>query len=181
MLADPFYLFRVYEGGLSFHGGLLGVVVAALLFARKKGIPFWNLADALSLATPSGLAMGRLGNFINGELWGRVSYVPWAMVFKHGGPEPRHPSQLYELGLEGILLFTVLWGLKPKLTRNGEISTVFLVGYSLCRFTAEFFREPDAQLGYLIFGLSMGQILSLLMAVISSAVGIYIWKSRQTT
>jgi phosphatidylglycerol---prolipoprotein diacylglyceryl transferase len=178
MLADPTYIFRIYEGGLSFHGGLLGVVVAAVLFARKKRIPFWNLADALALATPTGLAMGRLGNFINGELWGRVSYVPWAMIFKHGGPEPRHPSQLYELGLEGILLFSFCWLLKPKLTRNGEIATVFLVGYSLCRFVAEFFREPDAQLGYLIFGLSMGQILSLLMAMISSAVGIYIWKTR---
>ncbi len=178
LLQDPLYLFRVYEGGLSFHGGLMGIIVATLIFCRKKGIPFWNMTDALSLAVPVGLAMGRIGNFINGELYGRVSYVPWAMIFKHGGTEPRHPSQLYELALEGICLFVLLWTLKPKLKKDGQISVIFLIGYSLARFIAEFFREPDAQVGYLFLGLSMGQILSFLMFVASVVAGMYLWKEE---
>ncbi len=174
LFEDPFYLFRIYEGGLSFHGGLLGIIVATILFCRKKGIPFWNMTDALSLAVPVGLAMGRIGNFINGELFGRVSYVPWAMIFNHGGTEPRHPSQLYELFLEGICLFSILWILKPRLKKDGQISIVFLCGYSLARFIAEFFREPDAQVGYLFLGLSMGQLLSILMFIVSASVGVYL-------
>lgn len=174
LMANPFYLFQVYNGGLSFHGGLLGVIVSAAIFARRRGIPFWNLADAMALATPTGLAMGRIGNFINGELYGRVSYVPWAMIFKNGGPLPRHPSQIYELLLEGVFLFILLWGLKSRLKRDGEISMVFLMGYSFCRFIAEFFREPDIQVGYLWLGLSMGQILSFIMFVISGAVAVYL-------
>jgi phosphatidylglycerol:prolipoprotein diacylglycerol transferase len=176
LIADPLFLFKVYEGGLSFHGGMLGAMAAAWLYTRKIKIPFWNLGDALALATPPGLAMGRLGNFLNGELWGRVSYVPWAVVFKHGGPNPRHPSQLYELLLEGIILFSALWLLKSRLKRNGEISLAFIMGYSLCRFTAEFFREPDVQVGYLFLGLSMGQILSLLMFLGGGVLALYLWK-----
>ncbi|MCB9255228.1 MAG: prolipoprotein diacylglyceryl transferase [Bdellovibrionaceae bacterium] len=178
--ANPLYLFQIYKGGLSFHGGLLGTIVAGWIFAKQKKIPLWNLLDAMSLATPSGLAMGRMGNFINGELWGRVSYVPWAVIFKHGGPEPRHPSQLYELFLEGIVLFSVLWLLKNKLRRDGELTIVFLIGYSLSRFIVEFFRQPDPQLGFLIFGLSMGQILSILMFLASAGVGYYRWKQLQS-
>ena len=174
LMRDPMYLFQVYRGGLSFHGGLLGVIVASLIFARKKGIPWWNLADAMALATPTGLAMGRIGNFINGELFGRVSHVPWAMIFREGGPEPRHPSQIYEFFLEGVFLFCLVWFVKSKTRKDGRISMAFLIGYSLCRFIAEFFREPDAQVGYLLLGLSMGQILSLIMLVISSLVGWFI-------
>jgi phosphatidylglycerol:prolipoprotein diacylglycerol transferase len=174
LLADPLYLFQVYKGGLSFHGGLLGVIMAGVLFARTKGIPFWNLADAMALATPSGLAMGRLGNFINGELYGRVTDVPWAMIFKHGGPEPRHPSQLYELFLEGIVLFGVLWFLRNRTKKDGQIAVTFLFGYTVSRFIVEFFREPDAHLGYVLWGLSMGQILSILMVIAAVVLAIYI-------
>jgi phosphatidylglycerol---prolipoprotein diacylglyceryl transferase len=179
LINDWRYIFQTYNGGLSFHGGLLGVIVGAIIYGRRHKIPFWNLADGLALSTPTGLAMGRLGNFINGELWGRVSYVPWAMIFKTGGPEPRHPSQLYEFFLEGIVLFAVLWLLRPKLKRDGEISMVFLMGYAVCRFVAEFFREPDAQLGYLAMGLSMGQILSALMFVVSGSVAFYLLRRPQ--
>jgi phosphatidylglycerol:prolipoprotein diacylglycerol transferase len=156
---------------LSFHGALIGVIIASFIFARKKGIPFWNLTDAMALATPPGLAMGRLGNFINGELFGRVSTVPWAMIFKDGGPEPRHPSQIYEFLLEGVLLWAFLWFLKKRTTRDGVISFGFLAGYCVARFTAEFFREPDVQVGYLALGLSMGQILSLIMLFLTLAAG----------
>jgi len=179
LMANPMSIFQVYRGGLSFHGGLIGVIVAALLFGRKKGIPFWNLTDALALSTPTGLAMGRIGNFINGELYGRVSYVPWAMIFRDGGAQPRHPSQLYEFFLEGVLLFIALWTVKRYSKRDGIISMAFLIGYSLCRFTAEFFREPDVQVGYLFLGLSMGQILSIVMLLISSSVGYYVFVVRK--
>jgi len=167
LIKDPFYLFETYKGGLSFHGGLIGGILAAVLFCRKKKIPFWNFTDAMALATPSGLALGRVGNFINGELYGRPTDVPWAVIFKEGGPVPRHPSQLYELFLEGILLMALLWFLKKYLKRDGQLSFVFLMGYSLARFVVEFFREPDSQLGFLAGGLSMGQILSLLMLGVS--------------
>lgn len=175
LMANPLYLFQTYKGGLSFHGGLLGVIVAALIFARRKGIPFWNLTDAMALATPTGLAMGRMGNFINGELYGRVSHVPWAVIFKEGGPEPRHPSQLYEFFLEGVLLFAALWILKKYLKKDGQLSIVFLMGYTLSRFIVEFFREPDAHIGYLFLGLSMGQILSVVMFLGSAAAGYYVF------
>lgn len=119
--------------------------------------------------------MGRLGNFINGELYGRISYVPWAMIFREGGPEPRHPSQIYEFFLEGVALFLLLWLMKPRLKKDGQIATLFLIGYSLCRFTAEFFREPDAQVGYLLFRLSMGQWLSVIMFVASTVTAWFVW------
>lgn len=176
LLANPLYLFQIYRGGLSFHGGLLGTVVAAVLFARKKGIPFWNLADAMAIATPIGLAMGRLGNFINGELYGRVSYVPWAIIFKEGGSQPRHPSQLYELFLEGFVLLGLLLFVKKKSTRDGAIAFTFLIGYTVIRFIVEFFREPDAHLGYLGLGLSMGQWLSLVQLVVSVGLAFYVLK-----
>ncbi len=162
---DPFFLFKVYQGGLSFHGGFLGVVFAGWLFARKNKIPFWNLADAMALCCPSGLAMGRLGNFINGELYGRVTDVPWAMVFPGAGPQPRHPSQLYELFLEGILLFAILWALKKRIKTDGVLALIFCFGYTLARFVVEFYRQPDAHLGYLFLGFSMGQWLSIAMLV----------------
>ena len=172
LLQNPFYLLETYKGGLSFHGGLIGGILAAVFFCRKRKIPFWNFTDAMSLATPTGLAMGRIGNFINGELYGRVTTVPWGVVFKDGGPLPRHPSQLYEFFLEGVLLFALLWFLKNRLTRDGQLSFVFLIGYSLSRFIVEFFREPDSQIGYLFIGLSMGQVLSLAMLA-ASVLGCY--------
>ncbi|MFM8270025.1 MAG: prolipoprotein diacylglyceryl transferase [Pseudomonadota bacterium] len=174
LISNPLYLFETYKGGLSFHGGLMGGITSAILFCRKKKIPFWNFTDAMALATPSGLALGRIGNFINGELYGRVTDVPWGVVFKDGGPLPRHPSQLYELFLEGLVLWAVLWFLKGKLKKDGQLSFVFLIGYSLSRFIVEFFREPDNQIGYLAGGLSMGQILSLVMLAMSS-IGAYFY------
>ena len=180
LMQNPLFLFQVYKGGLSFHGGLLGVITATYLFAKKKNYPFWNLMDAAALATPTGLAMGRLGNFINGELYGRISYVPWAMIFKNAGPYPRHPSQLYELFLEGILLFILLWTLEKKFPKDGQLSLLFLCGYAAARFIAEFFREPDPQLGYLWLGLSMGQILSLLMFV-AAALLLFFFRKQNTS
>jgi len=171
-LQNPFFLFEIYNGGLSFHGGLVGAGIAAYFFARKHKIPFWNLTDAMALSTPIGLAMGRLGNFINGELWGRVTDVPWAVVFRSGGPEPRHPSQLYEFGLEGVVLFSVLWWSQRYLKRDGLITILFLFGYTTARFIVEFFRQPDAHLGFLFLGLSMGQWLSVVMFAASIGFGI---------
>jgi phosphatidylglycerol---prolipoprotein diacylglyceryl transferase len=164
-IQNPLWLFQTYKGGLSFHGGLIGAVVAALIFSRRNHIPFWNLTDAMALATPTGLALGRIGNFINGELYGRQTTMPWGMVFRTGGPIIRHPSQLYEFFLEGVVLFSVLWFLKDRLKKDGQISVLFLIGYTFIRFVVEFFREPDAQLGYLTLGLSMGQILSLMQLI----------------
>lgn len=170
LLQNPLYLFQVYRGGLSFHGGLLGVVVVCLVFSKKEKIPFWNLGDGFAIATPIGLGLGRLGNFINGELYGRPTTVPWAVIFRDGGPIPRHPSQLYEFFLEGVILFSVLWFSRTRLKRDGDLAFVFLVGYSFIRFFVEFFREPDAHLGFVMMGLSMGQLLSILMFLISCAV-----------
>lgn len=178
LMANPLYLFQVYRGGLSFHGGIIGAIIAAVLFARKKGIPFWNIADAMAIATPVGLAMGRFGNFINGELYGRISYVPWAMIFKEGGPEPRHPSQLYELILEGPLLLGMLLFAKKHSVKNGVIGHTFLIGYALIRFAVEFFRQPDTHIGYLALGFTMGQWLSLAMAAIFAVNAWYVLKSQ---
>ncbi|NBX81722.1 prolipoprotein diacylglyceryl transferase [bacterium] len=177
LLQNPLYLFQTYKGGLAFHGGLMGGITAAILFCRKKGIPFWNFTDAMALATPTGLILGRIGNFINGELYGRVTDVPWAVIFRDGGPVPRHPSQLYELLLEGVLLGSVLWFAKGKLKKDGQLSFLFLFGYSLSRFVVEFFREPDSQLGYLAGGLSMGQILSLIMLAVSAGAAWWFFRS----
>ncbi len=164
-LEHPTQAFALWQGGMSFHGGLLGVLLAMFLFARKEKLSYFALSDVVAICVPFGLFFGRLANFINGELWGRVSDVPWAFVFPTGGPNPRHPSQLYEAFLEGIVLFTVLWWLLKHGAREktGLISGAFLTVYGLSRFTVEFVREPDAQLGYLTFGLTMGQYLCLPM------------------
>jgi len=184
LMRNPLFLFQIWGGGLSFHGGLIGLMVAAWLFGRKKGIPFWNLTDAMSLAGPSGLAMGRMGNFINAELYGRVTDVPWAMIFPHTDGRPRHPSQVYEFFLEGIFLVILLWMAKKHLKKDGQLSVLFLVGYSLARFIAEFFREPDAQVGYLALGFSMGQWLSLIMLAASLLLGVFlhvkVWSKEPT-
>jgi len=177
VLADPLWLLRLWEGGMAFHGGFLGVVVALLVFARKHQLPWLKLADFVAPLTPIGLALGRLGNFINGELWGRTSDLPWAMVFPQGGPDPRHPSQLYQFALEGVVLFIVLWVFARHPRPAGSVAGLFLLGYGSLRFLAEFTREPDAHLGLLFGGLSMGQLLSLPM--ILAGVGLMVWSYRR--
>ncbi len=179
LMRDPMFLFQIWTGGLSFHGGLLGVIASAFFFGRKKGIPFWNLTDALALATPTGLAMGRIGNFMNGELYGRVTDVPWAMIFPQSMDNmPRHPSQLYEFFLEGLVLFGTLWYLKRYLKKDGQLSVVFLFGYTVSRFIVEYFREPDKQVGYLLLGLSMGQWLSIVQLAATAVLAVVLYKTK---
>ena len=163
-LKHPLAIFQVWRGGMSFHGGFLGVLLATWLFARRRGIPFLRLLDITAAAAPIGLFLGRIANFINGELWGRPADVPWAMVFPGAGPEPRHPSQLYEAALEGIALFIVLHVMARAgaLTRPGLLAGAFTAGYGVARFLVEFFREPDRHIGYLAGGwLTMGMLLSI--------------------
>ena len=150
---------------MSFHGALLGLLLAGILFCYRYSLDFWQTADLYVAAIPVGLGLGRIGNFINGELFGRVSHVPWAMVFPGGGPLPRHPSQLYECLLEGFLLFVILWRLKEKRMPSGFMLASFLIGYGLLRTLVELFREPDPQLGFLLASLTMGQLLSGMMIV----------------
>ncbi|MGE0212301.1 MAG: prolipoprotein diacylglyceryl transferase [Parvibaculaceae bacterium] len=169
-LQHPADIFRLWGGGMSFHGGFLGVIVACLLYGRRHGLRLDRLLDLAACAVPVGLGLGRLSNFVNGELFGRASDVPWAMVFPMGGPAPRHPSQLYEALLEGVVLFAVLAVATYRfraLMRPGLAAGIFALGYGLCRFLVEFFREPDIQLGFLAGDwLTMGMLLSLpLMAV----------------
>jgi phosphatidylglycerol:prolipoprotein diacylglycerol transferase len=161
--ADPLEIVQLWNGGMSFHGGVTGCVLAIVLFALRRGIPILSLGDVNAAVAPIGLFLGRIANFINGELWGRPTDVPWAMVFPHGGPIPRHPSQLYEAALEGVVLFIVV-GLLVRcgaLKRPGIVTGVFAIGYGVARITCEFFREPDAQLGFLWGGLTMGMLLCI--------------------
>ena len=162
-LRDPLALFRVWEGGMSFHGGFLGVLLAMVLFARKHYKGFWPTMDFVAPLIPPGLFFGRIGNFINGELWGRVTDLPWGMVFRQTGDGlPRHPSQLYQTALEGVALFLIVWLFSAKPRPAMAVSGVFALSYGVFRFLVEFVRQPDPQLGYLAFGwLTMGQILSL--------------------
>jgi phosphatidylglycerol:prolipoprotein diacylglycerol transferase len=163
-LAHPFDVFKVWQGGMSFHGGLIGVLLAMLYFARKTGKTFFTVADFFAPWVPIGLGLGRLGNFINHELWGRTTDGPWGMVFRDAGPLPRHPSQLYQAALEGLALFVILWLFARKPRPTASVSGLFLICYGLFRILVEFVREPDPQLGYLAFGwLTMGQVLSVPM------------------
>lgn len=165
---DPLLLFRIWEGGMSFHGGFIGVLVAMLLLARKYQRRFWAVVDFVAPLVAPGLFFGRIGNFINGELWGRVTDLPWGMVFSQAGDNlPRHPSQLYQAALEGVALFLIVWLFSAKPRPTMAVSGVFALSYGLFRFTVELARQPDAQLGYIAFGwLTMGQLLSLpLLAV----------------
>jgi len=159
----PAEIVQLWKGGMSFHGGFLGCVTAVVLFARRRGIPWLSLGDITCAVAPIGLFLGRLANFINGELWGRVTDVPWAVIFPSGGGLPRHPSQLYEAGLEGLVLLGVLalFVRGGALRRPGTIIGMFALGYGLVRLFCEFFREPDVQLGFLWGGLTMGMLLSL--------------------
>jgi phosphatidylglycerol:prolipoprotein diacylglycerol transferase len=161
--AHPVEIVQLWNGGMSFHGGLTGCIVAIVLFAWRRRIPMLSLADVTAAVAPIGLFLGRLANFINGELWGRPTDVPWAMVFPNGGPIPRHPSQLYEATLEGVVLFLVLAVLVRSggLKRPGVISGVFGLGYGIARIICELFREPDVQLGFFRGGLTMGMLLSI--------------------
>jgi phosphatidylglycerol:prolipoprotein diacylglycerol transferase len=168
-LTNALEILKVWQGGMSFHGGLLGVVAACALFAWRRGIAILEVGDAIACAAPIGLFLGRIANFINAELWGRPSDVAWAMVFPGGGPLPRHPSQLYEAALEGLLLFAVMtwFALRPRPPASeGRLVGIFLIGYGIARSIAEMFREPDAHLGFLLGGLTMGQLLSLPMVLI---------------
>ncbi len=173
--ANPLQIFMLWQGGMSFHGGFLGVVAAMLVFAWRKRLPFLMIADIVAAAAPIGLFFGRVANFINGELFGRVTDVPWAMVFPTGGPEPRHPSQLYEAVLEGLLLFAIVgtaaWAMGAR-HRPGLVCGLFLCGYGIARSLVELFREPDTHLGVLLGTLTMGQLLSAPMV---AAGIIFVW------
>ncbi|NQU62358.1 MAG: prolipoprotein diacylglyceryl transferase [Rhodospirillales bacterium] len=172
-LDNPLKALAVWQGGMSFHGGLIGVVLATLIFCRQRKIDLWLFADRVACVAPVGLFFGRIANFINGELFGRVTDAPWAMAFPRGGPDPRHPSQLYEAFLEGAVLFTVLMWLARSESirkRSGVLTGVFLAGYGTARMVVEFFRQPDAHLGFLGLGATMGQWLSAPLI----AVGIYL-------
>lgn len=159
----PAEIFQLWKGGMSFHGGFAGCVLAVILFGRRRGIPILSLGDITCAVGPIGLFLGRIANFINSELWGRPTDVPWAMVFPNGGPFPRHPSQLYEATLEGLVLLGVLFVAMRAgaLKKPGLVIGLFAVGYAIARITCEFFREPDPQLGFLWGGLTMGMLLSV--------------------
>lgn len=181
-IQHPAEIFQLWNGGMSFHGGFLGCVAAVMLFARKNDISILSLGDITTAVGPIGLFLGRLANFINSELWGRTadSSVPWAMVFPNGGPLPRHPSQLYEAALEGILLFAVLAVMvrMGALKRPGLILGSFIAIYGLARITGEFFREPDPQLGFLWGGLTMGMLLSVPMIIAGAILIMMAWRRK---
>ena len=163
----PLEIFMIWRGGMSFHGGLLGVLAACWLYGRRVGRGFFEMTDFVAPLVPIGLALGRIGNFINGELWGRTSDLPWAMVFPHAGPFPRHPSQLYESALEGVLLFVVLWLYSERRRPTMAVSGLFLLGYGLARGFVEFFREPDEHLGFLFADwVTMGHLLTAPMILL---------------
>jgi len=174
--AHPLEILAIWQGGMSFHGGMLGVMLAMVLAARRHKVDWLRLMDFLAPLIPPGIAAGRLGNFINAELPGRVTDVPWGMVFPGAGDAPRHPSQLYQFALEGLALFALLWWFSSKPRPRGQVSALFLVGYGVLRFVAEFAREPDSFIGYLAFGLTMGQWLSL--AMIAAGAALFAWSRR---
>lgn len=176
----PRMIFAVWEGGMSFHGGMLGVAIAIIWFCRRNAIPLLGFADRIAVCAPIGLGLGRIANFINGELWGRPApdWLPWAMIFPTGGPIARHPSEIYEALLEGLVLFVIMFALSRRehlRARFGWLTGAFLIGYAIARSTCELFREPDVFLGYLIGGVTMGQLLCIPMFIVG--VGL-IWRVR---
>ncbi len=181
-LADPLWLLRVWEGGMAFHGGLLGVMLAMWWYGRKIGSGFFRIADFVAPLVPLGLGAGRIGNFINGELWGKPTDVPWGMVFPQA-PDAlaRHPSQLYQFALEGVVLFVVLWIYSSRPRPTMAVSGLFLILYGLFRIINEFFRQPDPQLGYLAFEwLTMGQLLSLPMVIAGIALMMFAYRGAES-
>jgi phosphatidylglycerol:prolipoprotein diacylglycerol transferase len=177
-IAHPLGIFAIWEGGMSFHGGFLGVLVAMAVFCRNTGKSWLDVMDFVAPLCPLGLGAGRMGNFINAELWGRTAEVPWAMVFPRVDAVPRHPSQLYEFALEGIVLFVLLWWFSSKPRPRGAVSGLFLIAYGVFRFAVEYTREPDDFLGLLALGLTMGQWLSVPM--ILAGVAMMVWAYRRS-
>lgn len=173
-LKNPLEIIATWHGGMSFHGGFVGAVIAGWLFCRRRKLPFRAVADSAVVTAPIGLGLGRIGNFINAELWGRHTNVPWAMVFPGAGPFPRHPSQLYEAMMEGFVLFIVLWTLRQRAFRDGMMVVFFLFFYGLFRFFLEFFREPDPHLGFLLGYFTMGQLLCLTMIIAAGALALFL-------
>lgn len=168
---NPLFIFQIWLGGMSFHGGIIGVITSIFFFARKMKTSFLEMLDFIAPLAPLGIALGRIGNFINSELWGKITTAPWGMIFPNGGPLPRHPSQLYESFAEGILLFVIIWLYSAKPKPCGTVTGLFLFSYGILRFICEFFREPDAQIGFVALNwLTMGQLLSLPVM----ALGIYL-------
>lgn len=175
LISDPLSVFRTAEGGMSFHGGLVGIIVAGYLLSRRIGVPLLRLADMVAVGAPAGIFFGRMANFINAELWGRVTEVPWGIVFPGAGPLPRHPSQLYEAALEGVVLFAIMLMLARRKRPDGEMLGWLLLFYGVFRFAVEFFREPDLHLGAVLGPLSMGQVLTVPVF----AVGVWlVWRAR---
>ena len=183
-LRHPLEIIATWQGGMSFHGGVIGVLICGVLFCRRHDMNFWKAADLYVVTVPIGLGLGRIGNFLNGELYGRPADLPWAMIFPGGGFLPRHPSQLYEALLEGVVLFIILWSLKvrpwqPQHSRqwpHGSMLALFLLLYAFFRFLVEFVREPDPQLGVLSIGITMGQLLSLLMML--GGIILWLWRRK---
>lgn len=179
-LHAPWIIFKVWEGGMSFHGGVLGVILFTWLWSRKHKKVFLDIIDFIVPVIPVGLAAGRIGNFLQGELWGKVTDVPWAMFYPQAGPFPRHPSEIYEFLLEGVLLFLILWIYSAKPRPRMAVSALFLIGYGCVRCFAEFFRMPDPQYGYLAFGwFTMGQLLSFPMIVIGIIVMYFAYRNKK--
>jgi phosphatidylglycerol:prolipoprotein diacylglycerol transferase len=184
-IQHPLEILATWQGGMSFHGGCIGVIVAGFFFCRHHKLDFWTGADLYVVTIPIGLGLGRIGNFLNAELYGRTTEVPWGMVFPDGGPLPRHPSQIYEALLEGLLLFSVLWSVKHKPWQGpvlrfwprGSMLALFLILYGTVRIGVEIVREPDAHLGTIFLGLTMGQVLSLVMII--AGVLLWAWRMRQ--
>lgn len=179
LFSDPVLVFQTWKGGMSFHGGCLGVIIALVFCAKKMHKPLLTLTDLIAPVVPIGLGAGRIGNFINGELWGRLTNVSWGMIFPNAGPYPRHPSQLYEFLLEGVVLFFILWIYAWKQKPMGAISGLFALCYGLSRVIVECFREPDAQIGYVVLGLTEGQLLSFPLILVGLL--LIIWAYREKT
>ncbi|NSY32097.1 prolipoprotein diacylglyceryl transferase [Pseudoalteromonas sp. JC28] len=179
-IENPLYLFRVDQGGMSFHGGALGVITAIIVYALKNKRSILSVGDFVVPMVPVGLFAGRIGNFINGELWGRVTDVPWAFIFPTGGPQPRHPSQLYEALFEGLVLFVMLVWFRKKPRPAGSVAGLFLAGYGVFRFSIEYFREPDAHIGLYGGFISQGQILSLPMVIAGAILMVWAYKRESS-
>ena len=181
-LDDPLWLFRVWEGGMSFHGGFIGVLIAMFLYSRSINKKFWETVDFIAPCVPFGIGAGRLGNFIGGELWGRPTDAPWGMIFPHVDDLPRHPSQLYEIALEGIVLFIIIWWFSSASKPRMAVSGTFAILYGSFRFFIEFFREPDLHIGFIAFDwLTMGQLLSLPMVIVGFSLVVFAYNNKSLT